>query len=224
VLEYLTQMPSEDLAPIAYELGLEYNAAFAVVDVTGGYGQGFMREFLKLGYPIDRVYHSEIQLKVVKDGLKRYIKKGPKNTELVPGMVIGQNRGAILGCLQRAVREGNVIVRSRRTTSEWKQITWNQTKGRWDHSRSGHDDLTMSLAMGLFVREFAQGVPQLSREQWMKLARSRAPRSTISSRADFEERERQVRPADRLLPAKSVSGDASTPAQRARFAIPILRR
>lgn len=159
VAELQCKYPPQILAERIYRAGKKYNWAYVVIDVTGGYGAVTMSELLKLGYPIDRIHKSEIRAKPIKDRLLNFVQT-INGKEMVPGFSIGANRGLILEELERVVRMKELVVRSSRLISEFQTFVWNESKGRYDHLRSAHDDLLMAVAMALYAHHYSFGSKQ----------------------------------------------------------------
>jgi len=160
VAEYYGKVSPQMLGEIAYQYGKKYNDAYAVVDVTGGYGVQAVEKLFDIGY--ENVHHSEIPHKPTRDRLQGYIKKGMKtmpdgsisNVDLIPGFFIGNNRPSVLTEMQRAIHLEDVIIRSIRLLTELKTFVTVAGNRVADHKRSFHDDSVMGLALGLYVLNF----------------------------------------------------------------------
>lgn len=160
VAEYYGKVTPQMLAEIAYQYGKRYNNAYAVVDVTGGYGVQTVEKLFDIGY--ENVHHAEIAHKPTRDRLSGYIKKGQKKmpdgaisiVDLIPGFFIGNNRASVVLELQRAIHLEDVIIRSIRLLNELKTFVTVAGNRVADHKRSFHDDSIMGLAIGLFVLNF----------------------------------------------------------------------
>lgn len=160
VAEYYGKVTPQMLAQIAYQFGMEYNEAYAVVDVTGGYGVMTVEKLLDVGY--ENVHFTEIPHKPTRDRLQGYIKKGQKvmpdgavmNVDLIPGFFIGNNRASVLMELQRAIHLKDVIIKSIRLLNELKTFVTVAGNRVADHKRTFHDDSIMGLAIGLFTLNY----------------------------------------------------------------------
>jgi hypothetical protein len=160
VAEYYGKVTPQMLAEIAYQYGKRYNNAYAVVDITGGYGVQSVEKLLEFGY--DSVHFAEVTHKPSRDRLQGYIKKGQKtmadgsvvNVDLIPGFFIGNNRASVLLEMQRAVHLEDVIIRSVRLLNELKTFVTIPGNRVADHKRSFHDDSIMGLSIGLYVLNF----------------------------------------------------------------------
>jgi len=160
VAEYYGKVVPQTLAEIVYQYGRIYNNAYAVVDITGGYGVQVVEKLLEIGY--ENVHYAEVSHKPSRDRLQGYIKKGQKammdgsviNVDLIPGFFIGSNRASVLLELQRAIHLEDVIIRSNRLLNELKTFITVAGNRVADHKRSFHDDSIMGLSIGLYVLNF----------------------------------------------------------------------
>ena len=149
VAELQCKYPPEVLAERINTYGRLYNNAYVVVDVTGGIGAVTMDNLLRFEYPINCIHQSEIRSKPIRDRLLKHMNE----KQMVPGFAIGANRDLILEELERRIRHGEIIIRSRRLTTEFKSFVF--VNGRYDHERSKHDDILMAVAMGLYAFKFS---------------------------------------------------------------------
>ena len=160
VAEYYGKVTPQMLAEIAYQYGKRYNDAYAVVDITGGYGVQTVEKLLEFGY--ENIHFAEVSHKPSRDRLQGYIKKGQKvmpdgtviNVDLIPGFFIGNNRPSVILEMQRAIHLEDVIIRSIRLLNELKTFVTVAGNRVADHKRTFHDDSIMGLAIGLFVLNF----------------------------------------------------------------------
>ena len=160
VAEYYGKLVPQVLAEVVYHYGKLYNNAYAVVDITGGYGVQAVEKLLEFGY--DNVHYAEVSHKPSRDRLQGYVKKGQKTmadgnvveVDLIPGFFIGNNRASVLLELQRAIHLKDVIIRSTRLLSELKTFVTIAGNRVADHKRSFHDDSIMGLSIGLYVLNF----------------------------------------------------------------------
>ena len=160
VAEYYGKISPQQLAELAYQYGKRYNDAYAVVDITGGYGVQAVEKLIEYGY--DNIHYAEIIHKPSRDRLQGYIKKGQKamsdgtviTVDLIPGFFIGNNRASVLLEMQRAIHLEDIIIRSIRLLSELKTFVTIPGNRVADHKRSFHDDSIMGLAIGLYTLNF----------------------------------------------------------------------
>ncbi len=162
VLQYYGKLTPQQLAQIVYSYGQKYYFAYAVIDITGGLGLGTLEKLIEFGYPLKNIHYSEIQHKPSRDRLVNYVKTTQKEVspgvyikvDLIPGFMIGNNRSMVLHELERSVRMEDLIIRSRRTTAEFKTFQTVSGSRVAEARRSFHDDDIMSLAMGIYVVSF----------------------------------------------------------------------
>ena len=157
VAEYYNKLRPNTLGELGYQYGKIYNDAYTIIDVTGGYGGQTMEKILELGYT--NIHYSEITHKPTRDMLAGYIKTGTKvlpdgtlsKIDLVPGFLIGQNRGSVLTELQRAIHLEEIIIHSIRLLNELKTFVNVPGTRIADHKRTFHDDSIMPTACGIYV-------------------------------------------------------------------------
>lgn len=177
VAEYYGKVTPQMLAEISYQFGLRYNNAYAVVDITGGYGVHTVEKLIEIGYPDDSVHYAEVNHKPSRDRLQGYIKKGQKilpdgsvsNVDLIPGFFIGNNRPSVLLEMQRAIHLEDVVIRSSRLSSELKTFVTVPGNRVADHKRSFHDDSIMGLAIALYTVNFEIDRFNFSKEKQKKV-------------------------------------------------------
>jgi hypothetical protein len=177
VAEYYGKVTPQMLAEIAYQFGLRYNNAYAIVDITGGYGVHTVEKLIEIGYPEDSVHYAEVNHKPSRDRLQGYIKKGQKilpdgsftNVDLIPGFFIGNNRPSVILEMQRAIHLEDVIIRSSRLLGELKTFVTVPGNRVADHKRSFHDDSIMGLAIGLYTVNFEIDRFNFSKEKQKKV-------------------------------------------------------
>ena len=145
VLEYVGKTPPDMLAEIAYKWAIMYSA-YIVVDITGGMGVATSRKLQELGY-------RDLYVDGVEMGNKW--KFDPKTADKIPGINFNSKRVQIISAFEEAIRHGFRIY-SLRLLNEMNTFVY--LNGRPDHMKGQHDDLLMSLAMGIYVSElsFAQ--------------------------------------------------------------------
>jgi len=160
VAEYMGKLTPQQVAEVMYHYGKRYNNAYAVVDITGGYGIGTIEKLMEFGYT--NVHYSEITLKPLKDRMSSFIKKITKEVapnefkeiEVIPGFMISSNRAMILQEMERSIRMGDTVVRSYRLLTEFKTFVRVEGSRIADHKRSFHDDAIMAIAMAIYVGSY----------------------------------------------------------------------
>ena len=175
VAEYYGKVTPQMLAEIAYQYGRRYNNAYAVIDITGGYGVQTVEKLIEFGY--EDIHYAEVSHKPSRDRLQGYIKKGQKKmpdgsiipVDLIPGFFIGNNRPSVLLEMQRAIHLEDVIIRSVRLLMELKTFVTVPGNRVADHKRSFHDDSIMGLAIGLYVLNFEMERYHVNKEATKKM-------------------------------------------------------
>lgn len=148
VAEYQGRIKPEEVADLAYKYAKRYNNAFIIIDVTGTIGSVIIYKLMNESeYNYKNVYKSKFSNKLIKDKLENFI----SDDELIPGFYIGKNRTLILDNFEQCIRQKYFTCRSIRLVNEMKTFVWNESIGRFDHTRSSHDDLLFAAAIGLYV-------------------------------------------------------------------------
>lgn len=157
VAEYYNKLRPSTLGELGFLYGHKYNNAYTIIDVTGGYGGQVVEKLMELGY--NNMHYSEINHKPTRDMLSGYIKMGTKvlpdgsvsQIELIPGFLIGANRGSVLTELQRAIHLNEIVIKSVRLLNELKTFVTVSGTRVADHKRSFHDDSIMPTASAVYV-------------------------------------------------------------------------
>ncbi len=139
--EYQGRLKPEELGELVFQIGMRYNQGFVVMDVTGGSGSVPMLQLLQRGYK--NIYYNEGSNKAVKEKLEGFL----DNDGRIPGFIISTNRPVILVEFEKYIRLRGFIIRSTRLMSEIKTFVWDDKKQRYDHPRTGHDDLLFAATI-----------------------------------------------------------------------------
>lgn len=148
VAEYHGKVAPDILGEIAVEYGNRYEA-FAVVDITGGYGVSSVLKMIELSYPVKRMYYDQIiGIDAVTNNktLEKHMRDGK-----LPGLNFQKNRNTIVTKLEESVRLNSFKVRSIRALAEMDTFVFKG--GRADHMKGYHDDLLMGIAMCCYVAQ-----------------------------------------------------------------------
>ena len=175
VAEYYNKLRPQTLGELGFMYGKKYNEAYMVVDVTGGYGGQTIEKILELGY--ENIHYSEITHKPTRDMLSGYIKVSTKTlpdgtlskVDLVPGFLIGQNRGSVLTELQRGIHLSDLIIRSVRLHGELKTFVTVSGTRIADHKRTFHDDSIMPTACAIYIANYQMSNIKLSQSKTKKM-------------------------------------------------------
>lgn len=146
VAEYHGKVAPDILGEIATEYGNRYEA-FAVVDITGGYGVSSVLKMIELGYSSKRMYYDQV-IGIDSVTNNRNLEKHMRDGKL-PGLNFQKNRNTIVTKLEEAVRLNSFKVRSLRALAEMDTFVFKN--GRPDHMKGYHDDLLMAIAMCCYV-------------------------------------------------------------------------
>ena len=149
VAEYKGKLDTKDFGNFLVGLATEYNNALLVIE-NANIGWAAIQQVLDRGYT--NLYYTSRDLKYVdvENQLSNRYRSEDK------GMVAGfsttsRTRPLIISKLDEYVREKSIIIRSVRTIDELFTFIWNN--GRAEAMRGYNDDLTMALAIALWVRD-----------------------------------------------------------------------
>jgi hypothetical protein len=146
VAEYHGKIAPDILGEIATEYGNRYEA-FAVVDITGGWGASTVLKMIELGYSSKRMYY-DVVIGIDSVTNNKALEKHMNDGKL-PGINFQKNRNTIITKLEEAIRLDSFKVRSVRALAEMDTFVFKN--GRPDHMKGYHDDLLMGIAMCCFV-------------------------------------------------------------------------
>jgi hypothetical protein len=185
VVEYNGKIDPDKLGSILYQYGTKYNNAYTVVDITNGLGTQTISTMIGLGYK--NLHYDTIKNNGVRTALLDYIvNDGDK--QMIPGFWIGVNRPIMLSEMKRAIRDEEIIIKSTRVISELRTfINVNGTRIA-DHTRSSHDDIIFTLAIGIYVYMYEMEVMLESIEKTKKMLESWTFGSTNNDSTFTEER------------------------------------
>jgi hypothetical protein len=146
VAEYCAKVPPDKLAAVADALGRRYYEAVVVVE-NNSYGLMCLAELRKLKYPA--IFYSKKnsdEFDIVNGQF------GPLSEDLVAGLnTSSKTRPQMITLLERAIRNREMIIRSRRVKAELDTFIWND--GRPEAMRGCNDDLVITCALAALVYE-----------------------------------------------------------------------
>ncbi len=149
VAEYKGKIVPELFAQMLIEVGREYNEATLVVE-NNSYGLGVLEDIIQAEYP--NVYYSKRRdsLSVVNMNTdEEFIDIYSKNA--VAGFTTsGKTRPVMIAKMQEDIRNKEIILHSNRVLEELK--TFIMLYGKPQASEDAHDDLVMSLGIGMYAR------------------------------------------------------------------------
>jgi hypothetical protein len=136
-------MLRERLEPVAfgyylYELGRWYNWAYQVIEVGGStYGAGLatVNELIRLGYPIDRIYHR----RTTDESTQRVLHK-------IGWMTKPNTRPMLISALDRSLMERELILHDKVTIRECHSFVI-KANGKAEAQQGCHDDTVIALAL-----------------------------------------------------------------------------
>jgi len=148
--EYKKKISTDDYARVLYQTGKRYNDALLIVE-NASIGWAVITKLIEYRY--DNLYYTNREVTYL--DLDQQVIKGNdlKNTnDMVPGFTTSKrSRDLMLEKLEECIREKQLIIQSKRTLNELYSFVWINNKAQ---SMSGYnDDLVMSIAIGIWVRE-----------------------------------------------------------------------
>lgn len=150
VAEYKGSMDTKQLSKFAISACLDYNNALLIVENTG-LGHATMSDILDLGY--SNIYYSP---KGDTLNVSQYMTQFYEydTSRMTPGFTTStKTRPEILLAMRGYVKEHLIRVRSIRTVNEMRTFVWKNSKPQ---AQAGYnDDLVMSYAIGLYLRDSA---------------------------------------------------------------------
>ena len=151
VAEYRGRLDTKDFGNFLVSLATEYNNALLVIE-NANIGWATIQQVIDRNY--SNLYYMSKDLKYV--DVEHQLSNRYRAEER--GMVAGfsttmKTRPLIISKLEEYIREKSIIIRSVRTIDELFTFIW--MNGRAEAMRGYNDDLTMSLAISLWVRDTA---------------------------------------------------------------------
>lgn len=149
VAEYRGKLDTKDFGNFLVSLATEYNNALLVIE-NANIGWAAIQQVLDRGYA--NLYYTSRDLKYVDVDNQLSNKYRSEDKSMVAGFsTTSRTRPLIISKLEEYVREKSIIIRSVRTIDELFTFIWNN--GRAEAMRGYNDDLTMALAISLWVRD-----------------------------------------------------------------------
>ncbi len=147
VAEYKSQVDTREYANILLGIASEYNTALLVVE-NANIGWDVIQSILEKGYT--NVHYSYKQDQTM--DFTKYVDKFNTQTGLVPGFSTNQQTRPLVIEKMRDFLENKVaIIRSIRLLEELRVFIWKN--GKAQAMQSYNDDLVMSFAIGMYLRE-----------------------------------------------------------------------
>ena len=149
VAEYKGKIDTEQYARLLIEMAISYNNALLVVE-NASIGWSTIQSIINMGYP--NLFYMEQDLKVV--DTKNHINNKYNTNKGTPGFTTSsRTRPLITANLEAYMRNKEVIVQSIRLIDELYTFIWKNGKAQ---AMDGYnDDVVMSFAIGLWIRDTA---------------------------------------------------------------------
>ena len=151
VAEYRGKLDTKDFGNFLVSLSTEYNNALLVIE-NANIGWATIQQVIDRNY--GNLYYMNKDLKYVDIEHQHSNRYRSQDKSMVAGFsTTSRTRPLIISKLEEYVREKSIIIRSVRTIDELFTFIW--MNGRAEAMRGYNDDLTMSLAISLWVRDTA---------------------------------------------------------------------
>ena len=151
VAEYKGKLDTKDFGNFLVSLATDYNQALLVVE-NANIGWAVLQQIIDRGY--QNTFYMSKDLKYVDVENQLHNKYRAEERGMVAGFsTTSKTRPLIISKLEEYVREKSVTIRSSRIIDELFTFIWNGNRA--EAMRGYNDDLTMSLAIGLWVRDTA---------------------------------------------------------------------
>lgn len=148
VAEYKGQLGTRDYANLLVATATEYNDALLVVE-NASIGWDVIQSIMERGYrnvyyaPRSNEAHTNVEV---------YLSKYENGSGMVPGFSNNQKtRPLCISKLQSYMNDGTCIIRSARLMEELRTFIW--VNGRAEAQHNYNDDLSMSWAITMFLRD-----------------------------------------------------------------------
>ena len=151
VAEYKGKIPTKDFGNLCMNTAMEYNNALLVIE-NSSIGWASIQQVIDREY--DNLFYTSKDLQFVDVARQVTNRYRHKDRQMVPGFSMTmKTRPLVIAKLEEYFREKSVIVHSNRLIDELFVFIWHNNKAQ---AMEGYnDDLPMSLAIGLWVRDTA---------------------------------------------------------------------
>lgn len=134
---YCNDIQTSDFTKIIYEIGKLYNDALIVSEIVGNTLSLAILERLYNELDYDNIYWSKTSRKKMKMGF----------------IINNKIRPLVLEKLSNCLHNELCTINSERTSNELNSFIYNSKSNKPEARKGAHDDLVMSLAIGLYVRD-----------------------------------------------------------------------
>jgi hypothetical protein len=152
VAEYRGKIPPKDYGNLLVGIASEYNDALLVIE-NANIGWSTIEQVMSRDYK-NLYYSSNTEL----DTVESYMNKSERD-KLTPGFTMSlRTRPLVISKMIDYIREKSCTIKSKRLLAEMRVFVWKNGKAQ---SQNGYnDDLVMSFATGLYVRDTALRLKQ----------------------------------------------------------------
>jgi hypothetical protein len=158
VAEYKGQIGTKDYGNMLVNIATEYNNALLVIENLN-IGWGTIQQVLDRKY--QNLFYSSADLKYVDVEHQMTNRIHAMEKKMTPGFTTTSvTRQLIISRLESYMREKSINIQSTRTVDEMYTFIWNH--GKAEAMKNYNDDLVMSFAIGLWVRDTALKLRQQS--------------------------------------------------------------
>jgi hypothetical protein len=156
VAEYKGKIPTKDYARVCMTVATEYNMALLVIE-NANIGWAVIQEVLDKNYP--NLFYSSADLQYVDVDDQMTNKLNAEDRKMKPGFTTSsKSRPLLISKLESYLRNKEVVLHSKRLIEELNVFIWKSTgtaSARAEAMSGYNDDLVMSLAIGLWIRDVA---------------------------------------------------------------------
>lgn len=170
VAEYKSQIDTRTFGNMLVSVATEYNNATLVIE-NANVGWDVVNTVIEKGYP--NLFYSPRAYGEI--NMDKWISK-IENDQTVPGFTTStKTRPLVISKMEAYIREKAFVFRSKRLLEELRVFVW--INGKAQAQNKFNDDLVMSLAIGLFVRDtslkFFEQSQQLTRHSLNNMSQNR---------------------------------------------------
>ena len=151
VAEYKGKITPKDFGNLLVAAATEYNDAIIIPD-NSNIGWSTIQQVIDRGY--GNLFYMSKDLQYIDTMHQMTNKHYAEEKKMVPGFTISQKtRPLLIAKLESYMREQSIIIRSSRMMTELDTFIWKN--GKAEALGGYNDDLTLALAIGLWVRDTA---------------------------------------------------------------------
>jgi len=182
VAEFKSKLSPKEFGNVLVGIAAEYNDALLVVE-NANIGWSTIEQIIERDYK--NLYYSSNS---TQDTVESYMSKFERD-KLVPGFTMSlKTRPLVVAKMMEYIREKSCIIRSKRLLSELRVFVWKNGKAQ---AQSGYnDDLVMSFATGLYIRDTALKLRQqgqdLTRAQMQTFLNTNQRQPTITNVGSYQ--------------------------------------